>query len=200
MSFLVTFNGQFSPFTPPTVQGGIHRVRPLTNTSDVKEFKEIQDEVAHEGTQKKSLQRLDVYKVAKKKYEEQRKRYHARDIMSYPVKTIAQHILATEAKILLAKFGYRHLPVVNDLNFICGMISDRELSSVIENKTCSDIMINRVIVCEEHASINEIAIILLEEKINALPIVNHKHELTGIITLSDILKFVVNSNMLFGRG
>jgi CBS domain-containing protein len=33
---------------------------------------------------------------------------------------------------------------------------------------------------------------MLDERINALPIVNFKHELAGIITMSDILKYVMN--------
>src|SRR3989344_1401394 len=113
--------------------------------------------------------------------------------MTYPVIVISQNSSAFEAQTLLNKYRFRHLPVVDDKGTIVGMISDRELVGKFENKSCKDIMTNKVIVCEEHASVNEIAIILLKEKINALPIINHNRELTGIITLSNILQYVIAS-------
>ena len=60
-------------------------------------------------------------------------------------------------------------------------------------------MIQKVIVCEEMTSINEISIILLREKINALPIINYKKEIAGIISLSDILKFVIETTNLLTK-
>ncbi len=200
MSFLIASQGTFAPLIATPVSGGITPVRPLSGLEHVHEFKEVLEESEHVEQHKSPLQKLDIYKVAEKKFEEQRKRLYAKDIMSSPVKLITQEAPAIEARAMLKKFGFRHLPVMSEKNVIVGMISDRELIGSLENKTCAQIMIDKVIVCDEHASINEIAIILLKEKINALPIINYKHELIGIISLSDILQFVIESTMFLGRG
>jgi CBS domain-containing protein len=59
-------------------------------------------------------------------------------------------------------------------------------------------MIPKVLVGLHNARIQEIAHIMLQEKINALPIINEKHQLVGIITQSDILKFVIESDDFLG--
>ena len=201
MSFLVVFNGQFSPLVHPTNNTGrpIPIVQPLDNPGQIEEFDEVLKDFKEE-TPKKALKKLEIYEQASKKFEEDKKRYYAKDIMSSPVQLISKDAPATEAEILFKHKGFRHLPVVNDLNVIEGMISYFELSGDLEAKSCKDIMAQKVIVCEEHTSINEISIILLKEKLNALPIINHKKELVGIITLSDILKYVIESTSFLGRG
>lgn len=201
MSFLVVFNGQFSPLVHPSNTSGrsIPIVQPLDNPEHIEEFEEVLRDFKEEAP-KKALKKLEIYEQAAKKFEEDKKRYYAKDIMSSPVQLISKDAPATEAEILFKHKGFRHLPVVNDLNVIEGMISYFELSGVLAGKSCKDIMAQKVIVCEEHTSINEIAIILLKEKLNALPIINHKRELVGIITLSDILKYVIESTSFLGRG
>lgn len=200
MSFLIALNGQFVPFVPPPAGGGVTPVVRLQNLGEVHEFKEVLDESFQHDHHKDSQRKLEVYKLIEKKYDQQRKRQYAKDIMTCPVKSISSKALAVEAKVLLNRYGFRHLPVVNENQVITGMISDREICGVLENKNCEQIMVQKLIVCEEHASINEIAIILLREKINALPIINLKRELIGIVTLSDILKFVIESTKFLGRG
>lgn len=198
----MVFNGQFSPLVHPTsssVRGGIPPVSSLSKLNEVHEFKEVLEETTQDEGLKKSYQKLEVYKQAAKTFEEQRKRHHAKDIMTSPVIVISQNSSAIEAQTLLKKYGFRHLPVVDDKELIVGMISDRELAGSFENKSCKDIMARKLIVCEDHASVNEIAIILLKEKINALPIINHKRELTGIITLTNILQYVIASTAFLGK-
>lgn len=169
----------------------------VSPSRNVPEFKEVL-QTLDDGRPVPPPSRLNPYKQHAKSFEDKKKIEHARDIMSSPVKLISHSSKAEEAKVLMEKHGFRHLPVVNEVNVIIGMISDRELLGQIENKLCQDIMIQKLIVCEEHTSINEIAIILLREKINALPIVNRKKEVAGIITLSDIFAYVIKSTPFLG--
>lgn len=197
MSFLIVNNGLFVPLVTSYVSDrSVPAITPLTNITHVNEFKDALAESGENDHSKKSHKKLEIYKVHEKKYEKQRKRFYAKDIMSSPVKLISLHASAVDAITILAKYKFRHLPVVNEHQVIIGMISDGQLSGNLENKTCADIMLQKIIVCEEHVSINEIANILLREKINALPIINSQKEIIGIITLSDILKFVIESTML----
>ena len=140
-----------------------------------------------------------LYQKSNQEYQHQKKRAYAKDIMSFPVRMISHDRTALEAKELLSKHGFRHLPVVNEQHIIVGLISDREVSASLLGKSCAEIMLSKVIVAEENASLNEIAILFLREKINALPIINHQRLLVGIITQTDILRYVVETTSLFGH-
>jgi CBS-domain-containing membrane protein len=202
MSFLVVYNGQFSPLVK-SINPHRDSVRPIPssqNTDEVHEFEEALEEANQEEKLKRPNPKMDIYKKSSEKFEQERKRLYARDIMSFPVKVISQDIPALEARNMIEQHSFRHLPVINEFSVITGMISSFEVSGDLNEKKCSDIMLHEVIVCEEQTSIHEIAIILLKEKINALPIINHKKELVGIITLSDILKYVIESTPFLGRG
>lgn len=194
MSFLVAFNGQFSPFQPNSNKssGTIPGVGSVTSTSGVREFKEILDPLSENHTHLPN-QKIVAYQEQAKKFQQNKKREHARDIMNPAVKVIQETALVSEAAQLMQKYGFRHLPVVNAQNLIVGMISDRELIGHSEKINCGEIMVRKVIVCDEFTSINEIAITLLNERINALPIINRNHEMTGIITQTDILNYVIKS-------
>lgn len=199
MSFLVVFNGQFTPFHPGSGNESA-RVRPVdrvTSAHDVPEFKDVLKNFDEE-TRTQLHSGVEVYQQHTKKFEESKKREHARDIMTSPVRVISQSAPATEALKMTEKFGFRHLPVVNEKDVIVGMISDRELLGPLEVKTCQDIMVKNLIVSDELTSINEIAMTLLKEKMNALPIVNRKNEVSGIITLTDILSYVIRSTPFLG--
>ncbi len=199
MSFLVAFNGQFSPLIRriDNPSGTVQSVGPIHAMNSVHEFMGILAPI-DEATSSRPHRKLDVYQQYTKSYRKQIKLEHAKDIMSSPVKVIHHEAPTLEALKMFKQFGFRHLPVVNDMNLIVGMISDRELLGPIENKLCHEIMIQRLLVSEEHTSINEIAITLLSEKINALPILNRKNEIVGIITLTDILSYVIKSTSFLG--
>lgn len=201
MSFLVAFNGQFSPhqLKVERVAGQVPSVAAVRPAQGVPEFKTVLNQLEDTAIPVPHS-KIEAYQQHTKTYQQQKKREHAKDIMTSPVKMIRGSAPATEAKVLLEKFGFRHLPVVNEMNVIVGMISDRELLGPVENKLCSEIMLQKLIVSDEHTSINEIAITLLNEKINALPIINRQHEVTGIITLTDILDYVIKSTAFLGSG
>ena len=61
-------------------------------------------------------------------------------------------------------------------------------------------MIPKVLVALQTARIQEIAHFMLQEKINSLPIVDENNVVTGIITQSEILRFVIASDEFLGLG
>jgi CBS-domain-containing membrane protein len=199
MSFLVAFNGQFNPLIIDKVSTGISPVQSINRTTDSIEFNKILHKESDLPDAPSPQRKLDIYQKQEKSYQQQKKRDQACDIMTSPVKLLSERAPASEALALLQLNGFRHLPIVDEKNIIVGMISDREVAGNLTGKSCKDIMINKVIVAQEATSINEIAIILLREKINALPIINHHHQLTGIITLSDILGYVIKTTPFLGR-
>ena len=199
MSFLIVFNGQYSPLTHPlSPRPGVRPVLSADRSGEVKEFREKSEKSADE-TSRPPLRKLSAYQQTEKTFQEQKRRIYARDIMSHPVKFVTASMLTAVARELMEKHLFRHLPVLDENNQLIGMLSDREFTSVTDQKTCRDLMSNKVIVALESASINEIAIILLQHKLNALPIINHKRELVGIITQSDILRYIIEATPFLGR-
>jgi CBS domain-containing protein len=197
MSFLVAFNGQFSPLIHPAPPRPlVSAVKPLPPAEETHEFQRVLEQEVDHTLPKARRRELAAYAEGARSFELQRQRSYARDIMSSPVHSIPETSSASEALELLRAKGFRHLPVVNELGVITGMISDRELQGELRHKSCQQVMQPKVIVAEEQTSINELAIILLREKLNALPIVDHRREVTGIVTLSDILEYVIGTTGL----
>jgi CBS domain-containing membrane protein len=199
MAFLVAINGQFSPFISERISTGVTPVSGVGRSGEVSEFKQVLQQESDSPEQSPAQHKLDIYQKNAKAYQNQKRRDYAKDIMSFPVKYLSASAPASEALAILKMHGFRHLPITDHNDIIIGMISDREVAGDIQGKLCQDVMIQKVIVCDESASVNEIAMTLLREKLNALPIINHKHQLTGIITLSNILDYVIRSTPFLNR-
>lgn len=193
MSFLVSLQGRFSPY--------VYRVTPTFEATPG-------TLTAQEGQFAEELQRLQVpvekptgrksasvkaYRHQEKIHQDLHPKVYARDIMSAPLFTVTSEQMLHHASEIMLRMGFRQLPVVDQQGLV-GMISEREMLHVENDKKISLMMKPQVIVALESTRIQEIAHVMLDERINALPIVNFKHELAGIITMSDILKYVMNLN------
>jgi CBS domain-containing protein len=192
MSFLVSFNGQYSTYVyksdfSPSVR--VNRIKPLKDFET--ELIQAQASPEGDGAVAKKVSGLKAYEKQIKQFETKKLRIHARDIMSSPLHTIQKNTLVSEAKEIMNRMGFRHLPVLEGEEHLVGMISERDILCGVTPHLVTDIMKPQIIVSLDSARIQDVAHLMLDEKINALPVVNFNHKLVGIITLSDILKFVV---------
>jgi acetoin utilization protein AcuB len=112
---------------------------------------------------------------------------------------------------LLRQGGVRHLPVVEGKKLV-GILTDRDLRQASPSPATSlsiyeikylldkilvkDIMVKDVITVPPTATVEFAAKLLYENKVGALPIVNEKGELVGIITETDILETFVEATGL----
>lgn len=109
----------------------------------------------------------------------------------------------TSIKIIKEKMtllGAHHIPIVQNFRLL-GVISDRDLLKIDQSSTfyflkATDIMTTVLVVCDEDTPIEHLAKVLLEEKINCLPVVDKDHKLTGMITRSDILRVVIENRLI----
>ena len=91
----------------------------------------------------------------------------------------------------------RHLPVLKDSSKVVGIISDRDLLKVETMGTfqflkAHEIMNTIIILVDEDTPVAHVAKVMIEEKISAMPVINLKHQMIGIITKTDILRGVFN--------
>lgn len=200
MSFLVSFNGQFTPYihSAPDVWHG--RVSPV-NKLEAPRAQEINHHAPETDTiHHPPKARVNAYEQQTKSFEKSKKRIYARDIMSSPSHFVFTTTPLSEAMSEMKKFGFRHILVFNSDEKLAGIISDRELIGARPEASCESVMIPKVLVGLQDSRIQDMAHLMLQEKINALPIINDKHVVVGIITQSDILRYVIGSEEFIERG
>ncbi len=116
------------------------------------------------------------------------------EIMSKPAITLDYQATVKEALELFDKIGTRHL-ILSKGDDIKGMISDRDITWIkkLENDHAtmvSKYMSDLLLVCHEETVIDFVAKVMVHEKISALPVINDKHQVTGIVTHSDLLRWI----------
>lgn len=135
-----------------------------------------------------------------KKHEDQIKEFFAIDIMSKKIVSLDEESPLQEVKNLMQKNEIRHIPIIGDKKFK-GIISDRDLLKVDMSGTfnflkAKDVMSDVVVIADEETTVAHLAKVFLMEKISCMPIINQKHNLSGMVTRSDILSVIVNNQLI----
>jgi CBS domain-containing protein len=115
-------------------------------------------------------------------------------------------LLDAVEKVLLAEI--RHLPVVDDDKRVVGMVSDRDLRAAVgdlrsalegnrramlSEMRVEEVMMPEPITLRPDASVLEIADVFIDDRIGAVPLVDARGTLVGILSYVDVLA------SLFGR-
>lgn len=131
---------------------------------------------------------------------------HAHQIMTAPVITLGPTTSIVQAWRLFRERRFRHIPVVDDQQAVIGIVSDRDLlryaalsgkippysADAPEARTpIKSLTKTRVLTATPDTEIRQIARILFEQRIGAMPIVNDVGYPVGIITRSDILRALI---------
>jgi acetoin utilization protein AcuB len=132
----------------------------------------------------------------------------AQDLMTSPVIWLPSNGTLLEAWTVMIRKGIHHLPVTSVHGTLVGMISNhellpyaRELESVdspgpsAQHKLAS-VMNSRVLSATPTTEIREIAHVMLDEHVNAIPILDSSRHPVGILTTSDILRAIVHRSPL----
>jgi CBS-domain-containing membrane protein len=129
---------------------------------------------------------------------------NAEEIMTREVSTVSESATIGEALQILSSLEVRHLPVTRDGELI-GMISDRDMRDAglttmadiadidriraLRGQPVSEIMRGDVITVDPATPVPDIANLLVEEKIGAVPVVDeHDNTLVGLVSYVDILR------------
>jgi acetoin utilization protein AcuB len=95
---------------------------------------------------------------------------------------------------LLNKHGFRQVLVVKDGKLV-GIVTDRDLRVAVAKENhlvVGDVMSSNPVTISEDSTIEEAAQLICGHKFNALPVLSKTGELVGIITVTDILKGLLN--------
>jgi acetoin utilization protein AcuB len=132
----------------------------------------------------------------------------AQDIMTSPVTWLSSDSTLVEAWTMMQHKGIHHLPVTSVHGTLVGMVSHHDLlpyvhefesgnkpGPSVEHKLAS-VMNSRVLSATPTTEIRKIARLMLEEQVNAIPILDGGRYLVGILTTSDILRAIVHRDPL----
>jgi len=145
----------------------------------------------------------------------------AADIMSQPVISIAQEQNIQAVSQAFKQHAVHHMPVLNAHDKLVGLVSDRDLLRFQANHnqagnrqanhtpevysqirerlsghdvtqhSVKDIMTQRVLTAQPHTGIPQLAEVMVQHRIGALPIVDPEGQLQGMITRVDILRAIM---------
>lgn len=141
-----------------------------------------------------------AYKQASEKRKSNARPQFAEEIMSSPVKTLDTETPLHDAMEFFKLERFRHVPIVNSEGALIGIISDRDmLKDYHDNRekyltnsgNIVELIKSRILTASPDTKISEIARIMFEERIGAMPILDSSHKLIGIITRSDILRALI---------
>jgi len=128
----------------------------------------------------------------------------ARDLMTVSVLSLPSDSTLIDAWALMKRRGFRHIPVTSMHGTLVGMVSDRDLlrhvpelitmanTSQAAQRRLAEIMTSRVISATPTTDIREIARVLLDEQIHAIPILDGDRRLVGILSTHDLLRGIAN--------
>ncbi len=132
------------------------------------------------------------------------KHYRVADIFTRAVFALKPQDSIAAARCAMERLVVRHIPVVDHEQKLVGMVSDRDvlLHSIpgelegnrVEDGLVGDIMKLQPICCRATDKLHDAVGLLIDHRINSLPIKDHQGVLVGLVTSTDILRLVRDSN------
>lgn len=195
-------HGIAEPYIPSNKQEFIKRVAPTYHgmpdkSIHVKEDKQQNSKYLNSGSSGSSG--IDSYSQDDLKSEEIAIPVFAREIMISKIISSNIYLGISEAEDLLKKNRIKYLPIINRDKKLVGIVSHKDIlihtihlyknsPSEIEKSQLGDIMKTKILSGYPDTAIREIAKMMVEEKVGALPIISKdSNELLGLVTRSDIL-------------
>ncbi|MGA1868928.1 MAG: HPP family protein [bacterium] len=129
--------------------------------------------------------------------------FKAKDIMTKEVITVREETPICEAIKLLAEKNITGLPVITDDKRLVGIITEKDMMKLmydpdIEYCHVGDLMTTAVVSFDENDNLQDVCMELMENNFRRVPILS-KGKLVGIISRSDIIKFILLKTVKHAR-
>lgn len=120
--------------------------------------------------------------------------------MTRDVVCMGENDLLLDAYQLMVDKRFRHIPIIEDRKLV-GVLSERDILIVSQTKEngllevpnikISEAMSKHPITCRENSKISAIVGLMLERKIDCVPVVDEHRHLVGLITSTDLLSLLL---------
>lgn len=154
-----------------------------------------------EGGEERRRQ-LDQYRQVEDDSGSRSKVYYVKDLMTSPVISLHEQATMRQAWQIFQRNGVRHIPVLNNIQRVCGVISERDLlrvSSSLEqtvpmsaDTVIARIMIRKVLTVGPMTEVRELAAAMTGYRVGAMPVLDSDEHLVGIVTRADVLRVIMN--------
>jgi len=129
--------------------------------------------------------------------------------MTTKVVTIDKKADIFEAHKKMTEYNIRHLPVVEEDNFLIGIVTDRDIRSALpydlfkrddyakEQEKISEIRIKDIMTKDPFTispsnTIEDALLLVQEKRVGAFPVVDEKGKLKGILSVRDLIRTFIN--------
>lgn len=121
-------------------------------------------------------------------------------VMTVDVTSVTPETTLEKAHALMRELDVRHLPVVHG-GRVVGIVSDRDLLAggtrkrgrvTVPKGRVRRVMSRVTLTKGPGATISELAHLMIDEKIDAVPIVDGQRRLVGLVTSSDLLRLLTD--------
>jgi len=199
----------FYIYTPQgrTFAGTMEKLRRVEKTSKSTYAGTQNDTLSEEENRPAVTDRFTVPERAISHYQQMLKQnaakeavYHAYQIMSQPVATIFSESTWEEAYALFERCSYQVIPVLNRHRILMATLSRRQLYSALvangeipKNSRAIESIPNmdkQVISADPVTDVRRIAKVLVDHRLDAVPVVEDSHRLVGIVSRTDVLNCV----------
>ncbi len=126
--------------------------------------------------------------------------YHVSEIMTKDCITLTNEFTIEEAYYTLKDNSLNQIPIITNAKKILGMINKKTiLNLIIEDidnakeildRKIDDIYLPELITTDPITDIRRVAKVMLDFKLDAIPVVDSEHYLLGIVSKTDIIKAV----------
>ena len=115
-------------------------------------------------------------------------------VMTREVVVVSPSVSISAARQMMGRLAIRHLPVV-EAGHLVGVLSDRDVlrhdGAEPGSVSCAEAMTPAPITCTPGSSVGHVARLMLDHKIDSVPVVDAWGRLCGLVTSSDLLSLLV---------
>jgi acetoin utilization protein AcuB len=129
--------------------------------------------------------------------------------MARKVRTVDREMSLLEAQTLMQRREIRHLPVVDDDNHLIGIVTDRDVRSVLPHQLAvgqgdasvreqyahikvADAMTTDLLTISPSHTLQDAIMLIEQKKVGAFPVVDDDNKLIGILSVRDLLRAFIN--------
>lgn len=207
MPFVWVDNGVHTQYNPAVSRNRVEKIHSVGQPSETSEHLE-EKQVKGDKEQKKdsylptAKPKSNPYQQTVQEWEKEegKQAFYARQIMNKNVICLYPDTSLDKAWQKIQKHDIRHIPIIDILNHLIGIVSDRDiLLAMIQEQqksirlTLNDCMCKKVLTVRPEAWIQDITGTMLQEKIGCLPVMSEEGKLLGLVTRSDILRTIIHN-------
>lgn len=138
---------------------------------------------------------------AQEKFYKKRAVATAQEIMNKQLVTLSDKLSVEEAWEQIKNHDIKHYPIIGAEGKLLGLLSEGEILRQLQigtEKKLSEIVNTKTLCAEPETELSDILEVFSHEKIEAVPIVDKKEKIVGILTQNDLIQTMIKiTNLKF---